>query len=1098
MMMRGATMRHRHGRSGRERRRWLTGAAVTAALVAAWSANAFAQLDPLLFMKRIPPTVIVVVDTSREMLEDGDGFYYDPLFYTAADDPAVAAALGVTSVTYRRKYRNLDFEAVIDAANKYTADDIQAVGMLWDPSNALTSNAPADLAFMGNTRYRMATKGLAQAVRENDRTTFRWGLMKLRQNGAAWRTPPGCDQPVRVTFNLALQAINDSNPCSTGVPGRYGVYAPSVAGPSYDIAAGPADSVKVAAAANTWSAMLDVLERPVLDPLALIPASGGALGYTDRPLSYALADAKAQAIAVMAADDAAYRARRNTVVVLITSGDDDGDVSYRASHDPAALATTFRNVSGGGVTKRVPIVVVAVKPDLADEAQLRQIAANSGGYYFNARDASGVTQAVNFAVQAGFSRATDFDVSDPTDFAPVSPIVGTVNLKNASAADGSLLPNTDITSIPGGQPVPQRSNMMVTGGFALPGFGGRIRAFRTYEPVPDGTRPSGWKFQADGTPLWPDIDGRPGLIGMARTPIDPDSRNIYTFIPDGSGGGSVVAFTLANAMQIQPHLAGAPPARLISFVRQLPLGAVIGSTPALMDPPSLDPPPDDDYGRSDAIGTFAGDNKDRRSIIFVGTNEGMVHAIDARTGYEVWAFIPYNLLPKLRTLLDGQPVEEFDYFIDSSPKIAELKVNDVWRSYLFIGEGPGGIFYQAFDVTDAGMGVPPEADGIGAVTSLLARFDAPNEGIEFLWSFPNYSSFDPDFYAEFPLTDGTAGDIVKFYGDVKASASAAEKSVGFAWSDPAVGPLDALRDINALIVGSGYFPAVEDLLPSRGAGSPRAGRSLYLIDVETGTLVGNPGGGPCGGVGCLDVGDVPNVRKNALQGDPSAAGENGSYVVSKAYLGDLDGKYYRFNFDEFGSITANEMVFADQPIYASSALLFVGSNDIYMFFATGSDLLPVTATGGTGAFRLIGLKDNAPGGGATTKFTVDLSPVVNVGGYAVGERPSTSPSVAGDIVFYTTTVQDAQGYVTSNLYALTYLGGAAYDSTGDGVISNNESPVARTVLGRASAPFIVDQHLYFASSGESGASIEILGDPEDFNNGVGQVGVRILSWRELR
>ena len=31
------------------------------------------------------------------------------------------------------------------------------------------------------------------------------------------------------------------------------------------------------------------------------------------------------------------------------------------------------------------------------------------------------------------------------------------------------------------------------------------------------------------------------------------------------------------------------------------LGAVIGSTPAMMDAPSLDPPPDDDYGRTDAV-----------------------------------------------------------------------------------------------------------------------------------------------------------------------------------------------------------------------------------------------------------------------------------------------------------------------------------------------------------------------------------------------------------------------------------------------------------------------------------------------------------------
>jgi len=1096
--MRVATIRHRHGHRGRDLRRWLTGAAVTAALVAAWSANAFAQLDPLLFMKRIPPTVIVVVDTSRQMLEDGDGYYYDPVFYSTADDPTVAAAMGVASVTYRRRYKQLEFKNVIDVNNKYTAKTIDAVEMVWDPSDALTSNAPADLAFMARTRYRMATDGLAQAVRENDRDTYRWGLMKLRQNGAAWRTTPNCEKPVEVTDDAALEATHDSGSCNTAVDSWYGIYAPSVNGPSYNISGGPGDSVMVAAAANTWSYMLEVLERPVLDPYALIPASGGAQTYTDRPLSYALEDAKTQAIAVMAADDAAYRARRNTVIVLITSGADEGDGTYMGAHDVAALATTFQNVSGGGVTRRVPVVVVAIKPDPADEPQLRQIATNSGGYYFNVTDAAGVTRAVNYAVQAGFSRASDFDISEPTDFAPVSPIVGTVNLENASAADGSILPNTDVTSIPGGQPVPQRSNMMITGGFALPGFEGRIRAFRTYKPVADGTSPSGWKFQADGTPLWPDLDGRPTLAGLARAPIDPDSRNIYTFIPDGSGGGQVMAFSTANAVDIAPHLAGADPAELIPFVRDLPIGAVIGSTPALMDPPSLDPPPDDDYGRTDAAGTFAGDHVDRRSIIFVGTDEGMIHAIDARTGYEVWAFIPYNLLPKLKTLLDGQPVEDFDYFVDSSPKIAELKVSGVWRSFLFIGEGPGGVFYQAFDVTDAGMNVAPDADGIGAVTSLLALFDSPNESIQFLWSFPNYSSFDPDFYAEFPLNDGTAGDIVKFYGDLKSTASTAEKSVGFTWSDPAVGPLNASRTVNALIVGSGYFPDVEDLLVGRGAGSPRAGRSLYLIDAKTGTLVGNPGGGPCGGVGCLDVGDIVNVRKNALQGDPSAAGESGSYVVSKAYLGDLDGEYWRFNFDEAGTITPNEMVFADQPIYASSALLFVGSTDVYMFFATGSDLLPVTATGGTGTFRLIGLKDNAPGGGATTKFTEDLSPVTNVNGYAVGERPSTSPSVAGDIVFYTTTVQDDEGYVTSNLYALTYLGGAAYDSSGNGTVDNNENPVVRTVLGRASAPFIVDQHLYFASSGEDGASIEILGDPEDFNNGVGQVGVRILSWRELR
>ena len=85
-----------------------------------------------------------------------------------------------------------------------------------------------------------------------------------------------------------------------------------------------------------------------------------------------------------------------------------------------------------------------------------------------------------------------------------------------------------------------------------------------------------------------------------------------------------------------------------------------------MDAPSLDPPPDEDYGFSDSIGTFAGTYKDRRAMIFFGGNNGMIHAVDARTGYEVWAFIPYNLLPKLKTLVDGQPVGSFAHFVDSS------------------------------------------------------------------------------------------------------------------------------------------------------------------------------------------------------------------------------------------------------------------------------------------------------------------------------------------------------------------------------------------------------------------------------------------------
>jgi Tfp pilus tip-associated adhesin PilY1 len=283
---------------------------------------------------------------------------------------------------------------------------------------------------------------------------------------------------------------------------------------------------------------------------------------------------------------------------------------------------------------------------------------------------------------------------------------------------------------------------------------------------------------------------------------------------------------------------------------------------------------------------------------------------------------------------------------------------------------------------------------------------------------------------------------------------------------------------------------------------------LYLIDPATGDLVGN-GSGSCGTIsdgsgssnGCALLADANNGRKNALQADPTAAGDAGAVVVKKAYLGDIDGIYWRFNFTSAGAISATEMWDTGQPIYASSALLFIGTAEVYMFFSTGSDILPTTAGGGTGTFKLFGLKDNAPAGGGSKKFEISLAPTTSLGGLATGERPSTSPSVAGDIVFYTTTVENATtpcADFTGKLYAVTYAGGAAYDSSGNGKIDNNENPVAATMAGRATAPFIVDQHLYLGTVGAAGAGVEAFGDPQDFNNGVGQVGVRILSWREIR
>ena len=88
----------------------LASAAAGLLLGALSPAPASAQLDPLLSLKRVPPRVVIVFDTSFRMLDDGDGNYYDPVTYNVADDTAIASALGVASpaTQYRRVYQGLN------------------------------------------------------------------------------------------------------------------------------------------------------------------------------------------------------------------------------------------------------------------------------------------------------------------------------------------------------------------------------------------------------------------------------------------------------------------------------------------------------------------------------------------------------------------------------------------------------------------------------------------------------------------------------------------------------------------------------------------------------------------------------------------------------------------------------------------------------------------------------------------------------------------------------------------------------------------------------------------------------------------------------
>ncbi|MBI4265787.1 MAG: hypothetical protein HY657_15535 [Acidobacteria bacterium] len=1114
-------------------------------VVAAGPREVAAQLDPLLFLKRpgsgaaaTRPNIILAVDTANRMQRDANDVYLDHNVYSATG-ATWETALGVTALNtatqYRRKYMSLaHLDPNANAGDKFEADWIDIVGDL---------EGTAYSTFDERTRLAVARRGLHEAVSRN-RAIARFGLLKTRQSNPRF-TAASNEGPVKITNSSntaegAAQKLDGDQ--STG---KWKITRPTVDAINGSISlsgnlscssSGTACLVAADSSGTDNDTTLTTLNFSTTRSSgdlttflgSLTPAGRDGKNTVDAPIDLMLDDIKNEVARLAAADTQC----RNSVAVLVVGG----GRGTTSSGDLAAKALDFLNI---GSNHRVPIYVIAVSPAASDDmSALQAVAANSGGKYtlitaamIEAADAGQpvpeLVYAVNTAVQHAFTKQSDCD-TDPdlanapelpfgpyTEHQVTSPIVGTVYLKDAKDVHGDPLDDsstsfneTYITNASG--EIPQRSNVLITAGFSLPGFDGKMRAFRVYKPEEDASKPIGYKFTADGTRLWVACapgTATPGFLTTPCSSLSTSQRNIYTALPDGT----VVALTTGNAPSLKDYLL--PSSRhpnadvtdaeaLIAFIRSQPLGAMVGSTPAIMDAPSLDPPPDSDYP------AFKTAHANRRSLVWVGANDGMLHAIDGRLGIEVWAFIPFNLLPKLYTLRSGQPVGDFRYFVDGSPKVADVKVDrgsgPEWRTFLVMGEGAGGTFYQTFDVTLPNMDLTVSRTSDTA-SEVLDYFDTASS-VPLVWAFPRYSSFDVtlgcDAVTSGKLCTGSSAHLV--FGELSSTASSVEKTVGETWSDPAVGQIESDDGPYAVLTGSGFY---KYSLQGTYRNSTPAGTTFYLIDAETGEVlasrdVGRDSNAESGTAAdnCAAANDCTKL-KNALQADPVATGPSDSRFITKAYLGDLDGRIWRFDISLDVALAPQLAVpvklydaGAAHPLFSSMATVNVGTTQQYLFQGTGSEFLPSNNV--SQQYKLLVVLDNGTSG--TKKAEILLEKTDSSGN---DEKVTAFPAVAGDIVFFATTTYKANPCTLpdANLYAFTFIGGPAYDTNNDGTIkttgSSADSTKVRTTTGaRATAPFIVDQHLVFGTGG----NIEMFGADEDFNNGVGQVGVRILSWREVR
>ncbi len=124
------------------------------------------------------------------------------------------------------------------------------------------------------------------------------------------------------------------------------------------------------------------------------------------------------------------------------------------------------------------------------------------------------------------------------------------------------------------------------------------------------------------------------------------------------------------------------------------LGDVVHSTPIAVSKPA------EGYHflyRDSSYGQFAARYNKRRHVIYFGGNDGMLHAVNGgffdetdnkfcltpdctgesaapALGAELWAYVPYNLLPHLKCLMDLN--YNHKYFVDLKPRIFDVQIFD--------------------------------------------------------------------------------------------------------------------------------------------------------------------------------------------------------------------------------------------------------------------------------------------------------------------------------------------------------------------------------------------------------------------------------------
>ncbi len=96
---------------------------------------------------------------------------------------------------------------------------------------------------------------------------------------------------------------------------------------------------------------------------------------------------------------------------------------------------------------------------------------------------------------------------------------------------------------------------------------------------------------------------------------------------------------------------------------------------------------------------FVAAKSSKSPVLFVGANDGFLHAFNANNGNELFAYMPNGVLGNVKLLANSD--YKHRYFVDGKLHIRDARLNGAWRTVLLGSLGAGGKSVFALDVTDA-------------------------------------------------------------------------------------------------------------------------------------------------------------------------------------------------------------------------------------------------------------------------------------------------------------------------------------------------------------------------------------------------------------